>query len=109
MIAVFDAQLRQRFSALSVLVEHFDGRAQKDVEALVDQHLEEAVVARPGDDLEAARSEDVDVDPAEAEAVGRTAQVVERPDAREALPDPRRESETRNSRRGSCRPGCGSG
>src|SRR6185436_12829245 len=49
-----------------------------DVEVLVDEHVEEAVVARAGDDVESIGLQDVDVDPSEAEAVAELAEVVER-------------------------------
>src|SRR6185436_16895057 len=74
-----------------VFIEDFHGCTQEDIEASVDEHLEQALVARAGDHVEPGGLEDVDVDPSEAEAVAEAAQVLQRPDGVEArllaLPD----------------------
>ena len=48
---------RQRLLPLLILVEHLGGGAEENVEAFVDDHLEQSVVTRSGDDAKSVLPE----------------------------------------------------
>jgi hypothetical protein len=75
---LLDLQVGQGLVPLRVLVEDLDGGAREDVEPLVHEHLEEAVVARSRHHGEAVRLQDLDVDPAEPEAEAQAPEVLHR-------------------------------